>query len=142
MQPPTTFPGQPGCTGPEICPIFGAATHSRSSCGLLPMDSSRSPVRLAIALTIAMAVAIPAALSTEPEIVTRQAVCRRADRPPVLDGKLDDPCWKEATVIDRFASFWDRTPRAGTKAYLTWDDEALYYAATMTDAELRAYGTR
>ena len=81
-------------------------------------------------------------MSTEPDIVTRQAVCRWAAQPPTLDGKLDDPCWKEAVVIDRFASFWDKTPRTGTKAYLAWDDEALYYAATMTDAELRAYGTR
>ena len=77
----------------------------------------------------------------EDEIVTRQAVCRWADRPPVLDGKLDDPCWKNAAVIDRFGAYWTKTPRQGTRAYLVWDDEALYYAATMTDTELRSYGT-
>ena len=27
----------------------------------------------------------------EHEMVTRQAVCRWVDRPPVIDGKLDDP---------------------------------------------------
>jgi hypothetical protein len=58
----------------------------------------------------------------------------------VLDGKLDDACWKQAVSIDRFASFWTKTPRTGTKAYLLWDDDALYYAATMTDAEMRSYG--
>jgi hypothetical protein len=77
----------------------------------------------------------------EREIVTKQAVCRWAAQPPVLDGKLDDPCWRQAAVIDRFASFWTKTPRQGTRAYLVWDNEALYYAASMTDRELRSHGT-
>jgi hypothetical protein len=104
------------------------------------MKSTTFSVHIMIAM--ASTLAVPTALTTEPDIVTRQAVCRWAAKPPVLDGKLDDPCWKEAAVIDRFASFWDKTPRAGTKAYLAWDDKAIYYAATMTDAELRAFGTR
>jgi hypothetical protein len=78
----------------------------------------------------------------ETDVVTREAVCRWANRPPVLDGKLDDRCWQDAVAITRFASYWDRnkTPRPGTRAYLVWDDEALYYGATMADAELRSYG--
>jgi hypothetical protein len=78
----------------------------------------------------------------ETDIVTREAVCRWADKPPVLDGKLDDRCWEQAAPIEQFASFWNKTPRVGTKAYLVWDDEALYYGATMTDSELRAYGIK
>ena len=78
----------------------------------------------------------------EGDIVTRQAICRWADQPPVLDGKLDDRCWQKAAVIDHFASYWTKTPRAGTFAYLVWDDEALYYAASMVDTELRSFGTR
>lgn len=77
-----------------------------------------------------------------PEIVTRQAVCRRAEHPPILDGKLNDPCWKAAEPISRFASFWTKTPRQGTTAFLVWDDQALYYAARMTDSELRSFGTK
>lgn len=77
----------------------------------------------------------------ELDVVTREAVCRWASKPPVLDGKLDDRCWQDAAAITQFASYWDnKTPRPGTRAYLVWDDEALYYAGTMTDAELRAYG--
>ena len=76
------------------------------------------------------------------EMVTRRAVCRWASKPPVLDGKLDDPCWKEAKVIDHFAAFWKKAPRAGTRAFLVWDDEAIYYAGTMTDAEVKAFGTQ
>ncbi len=77
-----------------------------------------------------------------PEIATREAVCHWADHPPVLDGKLDDPCWKAAKPIDRFASFWTKTPRQGTTAYLVWDAAALYYAARMTDLELRSFGSK
>jgi len=78
------------------------------------------------------------------EIVTRQAVCRWAEQPPLLDGKLDDRCWQKAVVIDRFATFWTdtKTARRGTFAYLVWDDDALYYAGSMTDAELRSFGTK
>ena len=45
-------------------------------------------------------------LLDERDPVTRAAVCRWAVEPPVLDGKLDDRCWKSAAVIDRFASYW------------------------------------
>jgi Carbohydrate family 9 binding domain-like len=76
------------------------------------------------------------------DMVTRQAVCKWAMVPPVLDGKLDDSCWQKGAVIDHFASYWTETPRAGTFAYLVWDEDALYYAASMTDAELRSFGTK
>jgi hypothetical protein len=80
----------------------------------------------------------------ETDIVTREAICRWAAQPPVLDGKLDDKCWEQAAPIEQFAAYWAKppAPRAGTRAYLVWDDEALYYGATMTDSELRAYGTK
>ncbi len=80
----------------------------------------------------------------ETDIVTREAFCRWAAQPPVLDGKLDDKCWQDAVVIAQFASYWDKdkTPRAGTRAYLMWDDAALYYGGTMNDNELRSYGTK
>jgi hypothetical protein len=78
------------------------------------------------------------------DIVTRQAICRWAARPPVLDGKLDDPCWHQAAVIDHFAAFWlnPKEPRRGMFAYLVWDDDAIYYAGAMSDAELRSFGTK
>jgi hypothetical protein len=77
----------------------------------------------------------------ETDIVTRQAYCKWAIKPPILDGKLDDACWQTAAPIEQFASYWSKTPVAGTKAYLIWDNDALYYGATMTDSELRSYGT-
>jgi hypothetical protein len=78
------------------------------------------------------------------EIVSRQAVCRWATQPPVLDGKLDDRCWQKAAVIDCFGTYWTepRSAKRGMFAYLVWDDDALYYAGSMTDAELRSFGAR
>ena len=83
-------------------------------------------------------------LVSEGDVVTRNAVCRWAKEPPVLDGKLDDACWKTASVIDHFGTFWTNPKKsiAGTFAYLVWDDDALYYAGSMTDAELRSFGTK
>jgi hypothetical protein len=77
-------------------------------------------------------------------VATTQAACRWAAQPPVLDGNLDDACWQKAAVIDRFGTFWTdpKSARPGTFAYLVWDDEALYYAGSMTDTELRSFGTR
>jgi lysophospholipase L1-like esterase len=88
-----------------------------------------------------VAASVAAALRDPP--ATREAVCRRAAKPPTIDGKLDDPVWESAAVIDRFPSFWagvDNGPV--TRARLLWDDDALYFSATMTDAELRSFGTK
>jgi lysophospholipase L1-like esterase len=74
---------------------------------------------------------------------TREGICRRAPSPPTIDGRLDDPAWNAAVVIDRFPAFWRDAPSGdGTRARLLWDDDALYFSATMTDVELRSFGTR
>jgi hypothetical protein len=75
--------------------------------------------------------------------VTRDATCRSVTTPPVLDGKLDDDAWKQAVPIERFSAFWDkRDVGAKMRAYLVWDKDALYFAGTMADQELRAYGVK
>jgi hypothetical protein len=95
-----------------------------------------------VALIFSLLVA--GAIAVDPP-VTREAECRWAEKAPTIDGKLDDPAWKSAAVIDRFPSFWKKTePGAAhaTRARLVWDREALYFAAEMTDADVRAFGTR
>ena len=78
----------------------------------------------------------------EPD-ATREVPCRRAGQAPAIDGKLDDPAWAGAAVISRFPAFWSGAPSGdGTKARLLWDDDFLYFAATMDDAELRSSGVR
>jgi len=114
--------------------------------GLGP-ESALSPdgVHLTEAATRALGERVAASIEIalrEPE-ATREAVCRRAKRAPVVDGKLDDPAWAGAAVIDRFPAFWSNTPSGGgTRARLLWDDDFLYFAAAMDDAELRSSGVR
>jgi len=56
----------------------------------------------------------------------------RTTHPPKLDGRLDDLCWKSACVVDSFRplggpqALSERTVH--TKAYLTYDGDALYVA--------------
>ncbi|WP_337176753.1 carbohydrate-binding family 9-like protein [Paludisphaera sp.] len=96
-------------------------------------------MRIAIAAALLACASLPAPALAEPP-TTRTADCRRAVQPPKIDGKLDDPCWKDARPITDFAALWVGESRPGTRAMLAWDDEALYYAAEMDDAELRSAG--
>lgn len=76
---------------------------------------------------------------------TREAECRWAVRAPTIDGKADEPVWKDAVLIDRFPSFWAKTEPGqahATRARLLWDRDALYFAAKMTDADVRPFGTK
>ena len=48
--------------------------------------------------------------------------------PPVIDGKLDDPCWSKAEVIDKFLLFNDRakTPaKRRTEVKIVYTDTAI-----------------
>ena len=85
---------------------------------------------------------IPEAFADEPP-VTREAVCKWTTTAPTLDGTLDDPAWTGAAVIEHFPAFWKKADMGkGTQARLLWDNDALYFSATMTDEELRSFGTK
>ena len=47
---------------------------------------------------------------------------------PVLDGKLDDDCWKTAGAMDNFSLIDGGKPTAETKAWVTTDGVNLYVA--------------
>ncbi len=53
------------------------------------------------------------------------------EKPPKIDGHLDDEAWKEATIIDQF---WQREPNPGapvsekTVVYIGYDHEKIYFA--------------
>src|SRR5438874_13131112 len=68
--------------------------------------------------------------------------CRWAEGPPKIDGRADDPAWKNAQVIDHFYLPWlgkdARPARTATKARLLWDREYLYFFADMQDSDLYA----
>ncbi len=68
--------------------------------------------------------------------------CRWATSPPTIDGRLDDPAWKNAQVVEDFITGWlpdgERTPPTKTKARLLWDREYLYFSAEMEDWDVFA----
>lgn len=67
--------------------------------------------------------------------------CRWADGPIRIDGKADEPAWRNAQVIDDFRVPWldkPRPSRTKTTAKLLWDKEALYFFAQMEDSDLYA----
>lgn len=65
-----------------------------------------------------------------------RVAARRADAPPRLDGELDEAIWAGdgSVLVDSL----DGEPIAGapTRAWLAWDDAALYLAADMPDGDL------
>lgn len=65
--------------------------------------------------------------------------CRRARGPITVDGKLDEPAWKSAHTIEHFAiPITHRNPKQPTSARLLWDDDTLYLAVVMADADVYA----
>ena len=58
--------------------------------------------------------------------------------PPVLDGRLDDPAWAQATRVTGFETFIPEFGKAQperTTAYLAYDAEHLYFAFRCEDPE-------
>jgi hypothetical protein len=68
--------------------------------------------------------------SGEAAVRTKLYFCRRAPQPPVLDGALDEECWKQAAVIEEFIPFLGdfKAPMPRTMVRLAYDDENLYIA--------------
>ena len=95
----------------------------------------RSPfvVVAALATTILWT---PAAFAQPQQV--RELTAARAVRPPVIDGRLDDPVWAEAVPV---GGFLQRDPDEGQPATeetfvrIAYDDRAVYVAAEMRDRD-------
>ena len=60
-----------------------------------------------------------------PETRTIEAV--RADEPPLIDGKLDDACWRRSKPVSDFLTYrTDRLATMQTVGYVCYDDSHLY----------------
>ena len=79
--------------------LHAAVVRLGAESALLP-DGVHFTEAASRALAEQVAASVEAAL-VEVEATT-EAVCRRAGKPPVIDGKLDDPAWSGAAVIGRF----------------------------------------
>ena len=77
-------------------------------------------------------------LASDPE-KPAPAKCHRAKGSIQIDGKLDEPAWKNAETLDGFTAHWlDQKARTATKARLLWDERFLYFSAEMEDQDLYA----
>jgi len=62
----------------------------------------------------------------------------RAEKAPVIDGKLDDPVWQLCPSVTDFKTFAPDFGRDGTQksiAYMAYDSENLYFAFRCFDTE-------
>jgi len=68
-------------------------------------------------------------------------VCARAAAPPQIDGRLDEPAWRDAPWTAGFVDIeGDARPRPAlrTRARMLWDDEYFYVGAEMEEPNLWA----
>jgi len=64
---------------------------------------------------------------------------KRATSPPVIDGLLHDSIWSNTTYVDDYMTFipdFDKAPTYPTVAYMTYDEENLYFAFRCFDGEV------
>ena len=65
---------------------------------------------------------------------------KRASSPPVIDGKLDEAAWSQASAPIALQFLWDSQTGAKQKtaARLLWDAQALYLGFDVEDADVTA----
>src|SRR5579863_4951691 len=70
------------------------------------------------------------------DIVPRGYVCYRAEKPPRIDGRLDDPAWKAAPWTEDFVDIegsHGKKPRLRTRAKMLWDATYFYIGAELEE---------
>jgi hypothetical protein len=77
--------------------------------------------------------------AAQPKVIERKKiVARRVKSGSIkIDGKLNEPAWKEAASTSAFVGTLDGRPsEQATTAKLLWDDKNLYVAVEMTDPDV------
>lgn len=96
---------------------------------------------LALPLLVALPLVFADITATPDATPPKGYVCFAAGKAPLLDGKLDDDCWKAAPWTDDFVDIeGDKKakPAHRTRAKMCWDDKALYIAAEITEPHVWA----
>lgn len=106
-------------------------------CGSIPAAAQLVLGSLLILLLLAPT---PAPADTaDPSMARDKSVqMHRTDRPPVLDGRLDDEVWSQAAVVADFHEVNPNEyapPGEETRVYLLYDDDALYVGIRLYDRE-------
>ena len=70
-------------------------------------------------------------------------IAQRIDGALIIDGRLDESCWRSATRSPRFADLVHATPgQYDTRAAVLWDDECLYVGYWVEEPHVEARHTR
>ncbi len=96
---------------------------------------------LAVPFLLALPLVFADLPATPDEPASKGYVCFAAANTPVIDGKLDDDCWKGVPWTDDFVDIeGDKKPKPThrTRAKMTWDAKALYIAAEITEPHVWA----
>ena len=76
-------------------------------------------------------------LGQDPQTTTLKRLdIRRTDTRPVIDGSLDDEAWSDAAFVEDFHQIRPNEYTEAsqqTRVYVTYDDDALYVAARLSD---------
>jgi len=90
---------------------------------------------------VVLVTAFAAALFAAPSAAGRggePAAVPKTDKPPVIDGVLDDEAWTTALRVEGFKTFqpdFGREPAQRTEGYMTYDAENFYFALRCHDTE-------
>ena len=110
-----------------------------AACGMAAFSCEPAATRQAVSRDAVVPAAAPAFDIDHPQT---EFECRWTDSPITIDGRADEPAWKNAQVIDHFLIPWkkgkDRLPLEATSAKVLWDREYFYYFAEMKDSDLNA----
>jgi len=74
--------------------------------------------------------------STSTVDAPKRYVCRRTTKPVVIDGRMDEPAWADASWTDYFIDIEGAAkpkPRFATRAKMLWDEAYFYIAAELTE---------
>ena len=79
--------------------------------------------------------------ATEQKVALSDYTCYQASGPIMIDGKLDEPAWQQADVIDVVHPFQPEDPSyiSPTKARVMWDKDNIYLAVECVDDDIWSY---
>ena len=105
--------------------IFAGGTATKRSSALRPRARLRRLLSVCLwAISLGLATAGAKAEPASYELAM-------TGKPPKIDGRLQDPCWKSATVVDHFVKLGGKAltgkEKVVTRALLTADENHLYF---------------
>lgn len=98
--------------------------------------SRRGVSPIVILALVALSLLLAQAGAADELWVPRVALSEATDRAPVIDGALDDDCWKTRSPIGNFRQMPTlKAPRQASQFKIAHDNKALYLAVRMTEPE-------